>query len=64
MITQKLLLVEIKDVNGDVVDTVLCKPIIFKTGRRGFSGLSKMLFENERYQNLITIVKIGPPDAE
>jgi hypothetical protein len=53
-----MLSVEIKE-NENIVGTLTAAEKVFKTGSRGFFGMSKIQIGEKRYQVQVQIVEIG-----
>ena len=54
-----MLIVEIKDKNGQTVKVITANPKTFKTGSRGFYGMDKAEIDGKRYQIQFQAVEIG-----
>ena len=54
-----MLSVEIRDNENKVVGTLTAPEKLFKTGSRGFYGMSKIQIGEKRYQVQVQIVEIG-----
>ena len=57
------IVVTMKDDQGNVVAEILATQKQFKTGSRGFYGMTKVEIEGKRYQTQIQLVEIGSKDT-
>ena len=53
------LLAELKIENGQTVAVLTCPPKDFKTGSKGFYGMSKAEIDGKKYQIQVQIIEIG-----
>ena len=51
--------VTLKDDKGQVLGDVMANEKQFKTGSRGFFGMSKLQIDGKRYQMQVQLVEIG-----
>lgn len=54
-----MLIIEIKDKNGQTIKMITANPKTFKTGSRGFYGMDKVEIDGKRYQIQFQAVEIG-----
>ena len=54
-----MLIVEIKNQNGQIITVLTANPKVFSTGSRGFHGLTKAEIEGKQYQINFQAVEIG-----
>jgi hypothetical protein len=53
----------LKDDRGQVIGEIMAAEKQFKTGSRGFFGMSKLEIEGKRYQVQVQLVEIGSKAA-
>lgn len=54
-----ILTAELKQQTGELISVVTLPPKEFKTGSKGFFGMTKVEVEGKRYQVQIQMVEIG-----